>query len=306
MRVRKTTLWTLSLLAALCLPAAAPTARAAVGSSGCASTSPYSPGSDTVETLVSDGVTRTYRLHEPAGYVDGTVTQLAANLAGSGMTALDEEVMSRMSAAADITPTAVLYLQGISGTFQTVGMTDVDYIDAAISQTESLLCIDTSRVGLTGMSLGGEMAYHVVCEGDPRFSVFAPVAAKFPYAPFQCGLDHPLPLLAFNGGLDPIISYWQYPSIPYTVAEWAQYLDGCAAGTTSTSYADITTTTWTGCPAALPVELVSCADCGHTWNGGTPDPALGYMTTADSASDDILNLIRNNPLMGVARPRNRR
>lgn len=83
---------------------------------------------------------------------------------------------------------------------------DVGFISALIDTTMSLYNIDTSRVYVTGLSMGGFMTQRLACQLNERFAAVASVAGTFGTA-MSCTNDNPIPVCHFHGTLDSTIYY---------------------------------------------------------------------------------------------------
>jgi polyhydroxybutyrate depolymerase len=174
---------------------------------------------------------------------------------------------------------------------------DNDFLNALVQQLEGSLCVDTSRVGLTGLSIGAVMDYHMLCADTPWLDSVAPVAGTMTTWPRYCGQNHPTPLLAINGMLDPVVPYEGHPpywlSVPTDIG-WMAQIVSCGAPS-STAQDDITTTVMAGCNDGAEVDLYTVSDGGHQWPGGITLPGLGYCSPYLDASTVILQFVQDHP-----------
>lgn len=288
------------------------TTTRAVATTGCGRA--WTPGSTADGTLSIGGVQRTYLLHVPKGYTPTTPLPLVLNLPGTGMNALDEQVLSRMSAAAGADGFIVVYPNGsgsplgwdvyapnsplwATGAYKNAD--DVAYLTALVSSLEGQLCVDSSRIDVTGMSLGAVMAYHLACSNTPWLAAIAPVAGLMPQSQGSCALAHPTPLLAFNGQSDPLVPYngiGLISPIPQSVGYWAR-ANGCpSVGQTGFSQGDVVETVYSHCPNGADTQLYTITDGGHTCPGGTPLPWLGATTTVINATALMYAFFMAHPL----------
>jgi polyhydroxybutyrate depolymerase len=172
---------------------------------------------------------------------------------------------------------------------------DVGFLTALVGVLDGELCVDTTRIGLTGMSEGGAMVYRMACSNLPWLAAIAPVAAA--YAP--CSLGHPTPLLASHGVLDPLVTYADACA---EVTSWAQ-ADGCpSTGTVGFTKADVVQQIFGACTSGADVQFYSVLDGGHAWPGGLPLtelglPYLGYTTQTIDASALIGTFVATHPLL---------
>ena len=81
---------------------------------------------------------------------------------------------------------------------------DVEFIADLLDLLEAELCVDSTRVFSTGMSNGGQMTSLLACRLAHRVTAAAPVAG----VEFHDGCEgRPVPVMAFHGTADPIVTY---------------------------------------------------------------------------------------------------
>jgi predicted peptidase len=78
-----------------------------------------------------------------------------------------------------------------------------DLIGALLDELIGRLPIDTERVYLTGLSLGGDATWDIACDMPWRFAAVAPVCGMGD-PDRACNLKH-LPVWAFHGAKDPVV-----------------------------------------------------------------------------------------------------
>lgn len=162
---------------------------------------------------------------------------------------------------------------------------DVGFISAVVAAIERQAPIDKARVYVTGMSNGAMMSLRLGCETD-IFAAIAPVAGTLVT---DCSRARPTSVLQIHGTADASVPYnggpgkatkfdgtprVDGPAVPSVTAIW-RAADGCAAPTSVT--AGVVTTETAGCPDGRTVELISVADAGHQWPGGTRGPVLSRL-----------------------------
>lgn len=279
----------------------------AASSAGCGRA--WTPGSNVPGTLSFGGLQRTYLLHIPRGYNPTTPTMLVFNLPGTGMTAQLEDWLTHMSSTADAQNFLLVYPQGTgspltwnAGVWGTSGngVDDVGFLSALVSSLEGQLCVDTTRIDVTGMSIGAVMTYHVACSDVPWLAAIAPVAGTIPTWQGWCHMAHPTPLLAINGERDPVVSYngpWGGPAIPSVVATWAKAVGCPSTGQTGFSQGDVVETVYSPCTNGADTELYSVTDGGHAWPGGYALPSYyGFTSSTIDASSVIAAFFAAHPL----------
>jgi len=173
-------------------------------SAGCGAASP--PASGTYMITV-DGASRQYILTLPADYDPNHPYRLILAFHGRMYTA---------GSVADGGPPGSGPYYGIeseangSAIFvapQAIGdgwsASDLDFVDAMVSQFESQLCVDEGRVFATGFSMGAIMTITIGCgEGD----VFRAIAAMSGEISGTCSGSHPIAYWASHGMSDPTIA----------------------------------------------------------------------------------------------------
>jgi polyhydroxybutyrate depolymerase len=269
------------------------------------------------------GRTRTYLLHRPARAPAESAVLLAFH--GGGGTAAGMARLTHLNDVADRHGFVVVYPQGVGQSWagglggtpaDQAGVDDVGFVRALIDHLARSDHIDTTRVFATGLSSGGFMAQRLGCELSDRIAGIAPVAATLPVTvAAQCAPPHPMPVLEFQGTLDPLVPYGgghvrgrglggrQALSAPDTAAQWAR-TNGCPspprAATIPIGAPDgtqIRTDTYGPCPTG-PVVLYTVEGGGHTWPGGEqylPVRAVGRTTRQLDAGDTMWEFFAGLP-----------
>jgi polyhydroxybutyrate depolymerase len=280
------------------------------------------PG-DSVVTIDSGGMQRTVLLHLPSGYDDRHQTPLVLNLHGSESTAAAQESFTGMDATADSDGFIVAYPQaaiaagtgfdwnvpgqpllgGSSAPSNAPG--DVVFLQQSIDALEAGLCVDATRIYVTGFSGGARMASQVGCDLSTVVAAIAPVSGlRFP-AP--CPATRPLPVIAFHGTVDPVDpyngngqAYWTY-SVPSAAQRWAAF-DGCtSAPVVAQPQPSIRLSSYAGCKAGAAVSLYTIDGEGHEWPGGPHlgrayTAILGAQSDAISANNTMWQFFSSHPL----------
>ncbi len=299
------TLLIVALLATACarpLRQASEPPPTAAATSGTAS---HAPG-DTVETLVSSGQTRAYRLHVPPSYQSGKAWPLVISLHGFSSNGAQQERFSKMSVKADQAGFIATYPEGLGdpqawhfGT-KTGGATDRIFIGDLIRHLEGQLNIDPARIYVIGMSNGAQMANWLGCELADQVAAIAPVSGGYPRAE-ACRPSRPVPVVAFHGTADSLLPYegmgqgkLMFP-IPEWAANWAA-LNGCSATPAVTlQHGQVTGQTWSNCREGADVVLYTVEGGGHSWPGSDIAPEAGITTQDINATDVIWEFFAAHP-----------
>lgn len=293
--------------------AAAPVPALASGACG-GPAAGFTTGISNLDSLVHDGLVRTFRVHVPPSYEDATPAPVVFLLHGGFGSGAQVEASSRMLEVAAAEGFVVVSPDGVAGPGGVrtwnggsccgyavdQDIDDVGFVSAMIDHLEDSLCIDRRRVFATGMSNGAILAHRLACDLAGRIAAVAPVAGTDNTV--SCDTLRPVPVLSIHGSADANVPYdgglgcgpsgATYRSVPVTVARWRQR-DDCADGATATSFVgDATCSLFGKCAAGSAVESCVIAEGGHSWPGGEPpatsgfgDCPFGYQSQQFSASE---------------------
>jgi polyhydroxybutyrate depolymerase len=191
------------------------------------------------------------------------------------------------------------------------GPPDVAFLGSVIDAVEHDLCIDRTRIYLTGYSNGAFMASTLGCVMADRLAAIAPVAgARFDAG---CAPSRPLPVLAFHGTADPIVAFdggtsarggsLQFDAasaanfvgdvnrpVPDSVADWARVDDCHGAPTQRHASAHVVLVQWT-CPTGQEVALYEVIGGGHSWPGSAFSAAIAEIVGPTTMEIDASELI---------------
>lgn len=127
------------------------------------------------QTLMHDGVQRTYELYVPSTYSPDQAWPLVLNL--HGYTGNGPGQMSLgMNVVAEREGFLVAYPSAINGNWMNSRDSDVGFIDSLLDEINSAYNVDTSRVYATGLSQGGIMSYILGAERPETFAAIASVS----------------------------------------------------------------------------------------------------------------------------------
>lgn len=267
-----------------------------------------------VLVIPHDGLLRRVLLRVPESYDPGTGTMLVLNFHGFSSADWQQELLTRMGAAAEARGFIVAYPQGVAtswnagdccGTAWVDGVDDVGFVRAVLDRLERDYCIDPARVYATGMSNGGFFAHRLACELSDRIAAIAPVAGVLGMD--SCNPPRPVPVFHFHGTEDLLVPYEGgtpvvhelgagivFRSVEETLAHWAEH-NGCEGGPVTTMRdGDVTCVEWTRCEAET--RLCTVDGGGHTWPGGLPVPFLGKTTTHLDATEAMLDFFDASPM----------
>ncbi|MFI0444511.1 alpha/beta hydrolase family esterase [Actinomadura sp. 6N118] len=245
------------------------------------------PGT-TVQTVVSGGQRRQYRLHVPAGRPRALPLVLAFH--GRGESAQRLEKYSGMNkypalvAYPDGTPTKG-GAKGWQGAPYSSGTDDVRFTRDLIAQIKETACVNTRRVYAVGKSNGGGFANLLACRLSSQLAAVAPVVGAYYDINGKCRPSRPVPILSFHGTADRTTPYAGHktrklPHITRWATAWASR-NGCDT-TPRTFYNkhNVKGLRWSACRANATIEHYKLIGGTHHWPGaltpsdpnGTKDP----------------------------------
>jgi polyhydroxybutyrate depolymerase len=291
-------------------------------SAGCDSAVAVSPG-ETKVTMRSGGVERWF-LQQVPGAPSGPLP-LVVDIHGYSEGAEIHSKLSALGPYGDEHGFITLTPQGTGDPVRWdtgLDSPDVHFVEDLLDEAERTLCVDTSRVYVTGLSNGAFMTSTLACVLADRVAAVAPVAGI--RDPKGCEPSRPVPVLAIHGTADTFVAYdgglgesaldlpapgggtlrdvpkgaveVDGPSIPDITAAWAKR-DGCGADDRTVEVtADVDRITWP-CPKGVQVDLYRVEGGGHSWPGSpladVIQGVVGKTTTTVSANALIWNFFQS-------------
>ena len=261
-------------------------------------------------SIMHDGVERTYFVHLPESYKEGTAAPLLILLHGGGGLARRMLAFTGFGPIAEKHGIVVVAPSGIErhwndGRVKTgykahdEKIDDVAFIAALIKKIETEHSIDPNRIYATGISNGAMMSYRLGLELSEKIAAIAPVVGSLPDAfgaktqgAAIVKASHPVPAIIFNGTDDPLVPfkggevhfYRKKLGTVLSVADTAQFWaarNGCESKpkVSSVPVSDpdmkVVKTTFSGCANGADVVLYAIEGAGHTWPG--PEPGAQYL-----------------------------
>jgi polyhydroxybutyrate depolymerase len=267
------------------------------------------------QTLVHDGVERSYVVRVPGNLARGEVP-LVLVLHGGGGNADNAEHMTGFTALAQRHGFIVAYPEGSSrlkgrlltwnaghccGHAMKQRIDDVGFIRALLDRLGADYPVDPDRIYVTGMSNGGMMSHRLGIELSDRIAAIAPVVAALfgdERLPTQ-----PVSALMINGLLDKSVPHqggppggraadaWDGTPAKPALAQgafWAR-ANQCASEP-DRSERDALTVWQYRCPGRRAVTMYLVKDSGHAWPGGRAGSRRGDTPgTSLDASETIWN-----------------
>jgi polyhydroxybutyrate depolymerase len=252
---------------------------------------------DFKRTFPMGGKQRTYELHLPP--VEADQYPCVIVLHGGGSNATQAKVQTLMAPCGDRNGFAVCFPNGTAGygtsyTWNSGAccgyalnrqVDDVAFLAAVIDDMVARYGIDPSRVYLTGMSNGAQMAWHAGCAlAGNKVAAFSAVAST---ASIPEIARAPIPIMQISGLKDPnapflggigtnSINQFYNLSTPEMVTRAAQF-NNCKFPPTVSSGGNYTKTEYAPTSSSGPaVVMYVLPEGGHTWPGGIDiTPKLG-------------------------------
>jgi polyhydroxybutyrate depolymerase len=230
---------------------------------------------ETNETMLFGGLTRSYILAKPTSYAASKAYPLVFVFHGNPGTASDMRAANPFDVASR-DQAVIVYPQGLGYNWDLYSPlstnNDMPWIQALVAEIATKVNIDTSRVFGHGFSGGAFFVAQMACRVAGVFKAISVHAGggpeetqvsvgRWPNGCVQCA-GGPVPTLVVHGASDTTV-----------VPESGAYTASCYA---TTNGCDTTLTTTTapcqayGCPTASPVELCMVPNLGHqVWSSGT-------------------------------------
>lgn len=260
------------------------------------------------DSLLIDGLYRTFLLHLPSGYTDAQPLPLIVAMHGGFGSAINLQNQSGLSIKADQEQFIVVYPEGYRGGFLNIRtwnagwccgassdqqIDDVGFVDTLLDILTARYAIDPNRIYATGMSNGGFMAYRLACELSHRIGAIAPVACSMSLT--SCDPERPVPVIHFHsyldssvphqGGIGDGVSSHYNPPLDSIGKVWAEKNNCRNMANTLTDNDQYTQIQWTQCDCQSEIIHYLTRDGGHSWPGGQQtiigDPVSQFIDAND-------------------------
>ena len=265
----------------------------------------------TVESIMVDGLERSYRLLVPENYDPTKPIPLVFNFHGLGSNAFQQQLYSNMNGTAEANNFMVVYPEGVDNAFNAggeldTGIDDVAFTSAMIDTLAAQYNINLRRIYSCGMSNGGFMSYRLACELGDRIAAIASITGgMIPTFTPTCDPERPVPIMQVHGTADDVVFFEGRPfvndPIDTTVAFWAS-INRCSSIGDTMIVDDIDPSDST---TAIRIDFADCADGsgvvyyvidggGHTWPGALI--AIGVTNQDFDATTEIWNFFEQYEL----------
>jgi polyhydroxybutyrate depolymerase len=275
-----------------------------------------------VDSIMSGGIYRNYRLYVPAAYNGTSAWPLILNLHGYTSSASAQQAYTNFGPIADTAHFLTVYPNGTTYMGQPYwnswgsGANDVQFLSNLIDSISADYNVDANSVYSCGMSNGGYMSYTLACELSSKITAIASVTGSMStYTKSVCSPSHPTPVMEIHGTSDGTVSYsgsaGYYLHIDSVVKYWRLH-NNCNPSAVFTNVPNINTSD--GCTAehyvynsgdgGSSVELYKIIGGGHTWPFTFP---IGVTNQDFNASEKIWLFFRKyklNQLVGIEKLEN--
>jgi polyhydroxybutyrate depolymerase len=281
-------------------PAATDPPPGATGpSAGCGVTA-QGPVTDVARTIAVDGRTRRYTMTVPPAHSAGTDSPIPLVFDFHGLlegAAGTHPFATQFSPTASSEGFAVVYPIGSNdGVLWDIvpqeSNPDLQFIDTLLASLEESLCIDRSRVYVTGLSYGAFMTSMLMCMRANTFAAAAPVAG---IRDLCTATERSVPFVTFHGTADWILPFELFGDTPQALA--TKY--GCGDPTTATllpapdpaTGGAITRTAWDCSAVGSAAESYRIEGGGHSWPGSWFFGLIGFIVGPTATSLDATDVI---------------
>lgn len=272
-----------------------------------------------IDSIISGGIYRNYRVYIPAAYTGTSARPLVFDLHGYTSNASSEQAYSNFMPIADTANVIFVYPNGtFSGGYQYwnagfgTAVDDIGFISNLIDTLKTQYNIDGDMVYSCGMSNGGYMSHTLACALNNKIAAIACVTGTMTSLQYStCIPNRPVPVMQVSGTADPTVSYFGSSgslAIDSVVKYW-RVNDNCNPTPVFSNVPNINTSD--GCTAehyvynsgdmGSTVEFYKIIGGGHTWPGS---PFIIGVTNQDfNASEKIWLFFRKyklNQFVGIS------
>lgn len=166
------------------------------------------------EKIKVDGLDRDMKVYVPKDTPSGAALVIACH--GMNQSADWHDSNSKWAAVSDTAKFVLVFPEGIDHGWDLGGNKDVDFVCAIIDKMEKDHNISTSRVYLTGFSMGGMFTYYCANKIADKIAAFVPVSG-YPMWDKTASSSRPIPIMHVHGtgddvcvfsGVQPTLDNW--------------------------------------------------------------------------------------------------
>lgn len=262
---------------------------AAISRETCSVRTPWQAGTTKQFSVPTPHGNREYGVHLPANFNKTQYYPTLFYYGGKGGTWQQGEAISGINQL----PVIAIYPSPTHGTdgalsWQSApyssGADDIAFTKAILTDIQSTLCVDRTRIYAMGMSNGGGIVSLLSCKMSDTFAAVGIGAAALYYPDARCTPSQPVPLINIHGDADGIVPYYgsatrKLPPIDSWM-QWRAEQNHCLPlpQTSPAPALTITTTVWQSCAHNATVQNVKIQGGGHIWNNAIRDTAWQFMS----------------------------
>ena len=258
------------------------------------------------ETIVVDGLSRSYTLNLPPNYYENAGFSLVIAMHGGGGSASQFESTSKLTEKANAAGFIVVYPEGTGvintwnagtccGSAVNNNINDVKFISMLIDKLVASYKINAKKVYATGHSNGGMMSYRLACELSTKIAAIAPNGSTMVVTQ-PCNPARAVPVLHMHSKLDQHVVYTggygngvsgvYCPPLDSVLNVWSLKNNCASPSQVITTTANYTHKRWLNCTNNSIVDYYLTNDGGHGWPGGLPGgPNSDTPSTSINAND---------------------
>jgi len=244
-------------------------------------------GVTVIDSIISEGLNRKFRLYIPNSYTNTSATPLVLNLHGYGSNALQQQPYSNLMAVADTANFLIVHPDGtgpVNGQYWNSGFTpspdDILFLKNLIDSISINYNVDADRMYSCGMSNGGIMSYYLACYLPNKIAAIASVTGSMLNSWFTCAPVRPFPVMEIHGTADVTVPYngdGTFVNIDSVIKKWRIH-NNCNPVPVTYSVPDINlgdnstavNYKYLNGNSGTSVELYKVNNGSHSWPGAAP------------------------------------
>ena len=239
-----------------------------------------------LDSIIDQGVFRTYIIHLPSGYNTNNKYPLVFSLHGLRANALQQKTITQFDKIADQKGFIVVYPNGTDKSWTTVGNKDLDFLSNLVDSIRYNYSTNDCLF-MMGFSQGGFMTYKFALNSSHSLKAIAVGSGNISKAAQTASENAPqIPVLHFHGNADNIVPFnGTPPFIPpvENTIEWLVSHNGCDRIPVVSTLPDIDLTDnstvekyyYGNGDNDSEVTYYKITGGGHTWSGSIPVPIFG-------------------------------
>ena len=272
----------------------------------------------TTETILHNGLERSYILYVPESYSENASNPLVLNLHGYSSNAGQQMIYSDFYNIAETEGFILIHPEGTidSNGFQfwnsgdLFEIDDVGFLSTLIDTIASNYNINEDRIYSMGMSNGGFMSYRLACELSDKIAAIASVTGSMSTTQINsCNPTSPVPIMQIHGTSDPTVLYsgsFGIAPIDDVISFWVN-TNNCITEPIFNIIPDVNLIDFCNAEHYIynngnndsSVELYKIINGGHTWPGAAI-PLVGNNTNQDfNASEKIWDFFNKYDINGL-------